>query len=292
MFLTGKNTLAGMFETLITSDILADNSGNPDWIIVDCRYDLADPAAGRRAYLSAHIPGAVFADVHDDLSGPPLTDRGRHPLPAPEQLQVLFRRLGINNGSQVVVYDDSSGAFAGRLWWLLRYMGHTAVALLDGGWSGWTAAGRNSAGGEQQNPPGNFRGTAKREWLVTVSDIPTVPVLVDSRDAARYRGDEEPIDRVAGHIPGAVNRPWKTNLDDRGYFKPAARLHDEFRQLLHGQEPASAVFYCGSGVTACHNLLAAVHAGMPMPRLYAGSWSDWCADPGRPVARCDTSGNR
>lgn len=280
-----------MFETLITCDVLADKIDNPDWIIVDCRYDLADPAAGHRAYLSAHIPGAVFADVHDDLSGPPLTDQGRHPLPAPEQLQMLFRRLGINNDSQVVVYDDSGGAFAGRLWWLLRYMGHTAVALLDGGWSAWTATGGSSAGGEQQNPPGNFSGVARREWLVTVNDIPAAPLLVDSRDAARYRGDEEPLDKVAGHIPGAVNRPWKTNLDHEGHFKPPEKLRDEFRQLLHGQDPSSAVYYCGSGVTACHNLLAAVHAGLPMPRLYAGSWSDWCADPARPVARGDTPGN-
>ncbi|HKK15879.1 MAG TPA: sulfurtransferase [Gammaproteobacteria bacterium] len=282
--------ISAMFRTLISSKTLADNIDNPDWIIVDCRYDLADPAAGRQAYLSGHIPGAVFADIHDDLSGPPETDRGRHPLPAAEQLQSLFRRLGINNDSQVIVYDSNGGAFAGRLWWLLRYMNHPAVALLDGGWPAWIATGGTSARGRQHNSPGHFTGTARRDWLVTVSDIPAGPVLIDSRDAARYRGDEEPIDKVAGHIPGALNRPWKTNLDDQGYFKPAAQLHGEFEQLLQGQEPASAVFYCGSGVTACHNLLAAVHAGLSMPRLYAGSWSDWCSDPSRPVARGNSPG--
>lgn len=280
-----------MFNTLINCEALAENIDNPDWVIVDCRYDLASPAAGRKAWLSGHIPGAVFADVHDDLSGPPLTDSGRHPLPAEEQLQSLFRRLGINNNSQVVVYDDSGGAFAGRLWWLLRYMGHRTVALLDGGWSAWLAAMGTGKSGQEQNAPGSFTGTARREWLVTVDEVPAVSLLVDSRDTARYRGEEEPVDKVAGHIPGALNRPWKTNLDEGGCFKPAVELHDEFRQLLQGQEPSSAVFYCGSGVTACHNLLAAVHAGYPMPRLYAGSWSEWCSDPSRPVARGEAPGN-
>lgn len=280
-----------MFTTLITSEALAENIDNREWIIVDCRYDLADPAAGTLSYSSGHIPRAVFADIHDDLSGPPLTDRGRHPLPAPEQLQALFRRLGINNDSQVVVYDDSGGAFAGRLWWLLVYMGHDRVALLDGGLSAWTAAGGKLTDEEQHNPPGNFTGNARRDRLVTADEISTAGFLIDSRDGARYRGEEEPLDRVAGHIPGAVNRPWKTNLDEKGRFKDAARLQDEFRQLLNGREPASAVCYCGSGVTACHNLLAAVYAGLPLPRLYAGSWSDWISDPARPVVSGDDPGS-
>lgn len=273
-----------MTETLINCADLNAMLRQAGRIIVDCRYDLNDAERGYREYLSAHIPGAVYADLHDDLSGPPLTDCGRHPLPSPEAQNALFRRLGINHGSGVVVYDDMSGAFAGRLWWMLRYMGHARVSVLDGGWQYWVQSGYPVESGAHKNTPGDFTGQPTPEWLVTLDQVRDIPLLVDSRDPARYRGETEPLDRVAGHIPGARNHFWKNNLQDNGLFRPAAEIRASFQQLLAGTPPGDAAFYCGSGVTACHNLLAAAHAGLPVPRLYAGSWSEWCADPGRPVA--------
>lgn len=280
-----------MYSSLINAAALHENQGRPDWVIVDCRYDLADPQLGGRVYRETHIAGAVFADVHDDLSGPPLTDNGRHPLPAAEQLNRLFSRLGINHDTQVVAYDQVSGSFAGRLWWLLRYMGHEAVAVLDGGWPAWVNAGLPVRSGEETNKPGSFQGTPQSGWLVTANQVPAVKLLVDSRDPARYRGEVEPIDPVAGHIPGAINRFWQENLDGPGLFKAPGVLRSEFMALLGKVSPEEAVFYCGSGVTACHNLLAATHAGLPLPKLYAGSWSDWCSAPERPVAKGDESRN-
>lgn len=280
-----------MFSTIINVDNLKKNLNERDWVIIDTRYDLADKNAGRMAYLDAHIPGAVFADLHDDLSGPPLTDHGRHPLPSAEQLNKLFPGFGINNDTQVVVYDQVSGSFAGRLWWLLRYMGHEKVAVLNGGWPEWQKQGSPVHSGEETRQRGNFRGTPNSDWLITVDQIPAAKLLVDSRDPARYRGETEPLDRAAGHIPGAINHFWKENLDDNGLFKSPRLVHNEFRKFLGSIKPEEAVFYCGSGVTACHNLLAAVYAGLPAPKLYAGSWSDWCSDPSRPVATGETPGH-
>lgn len=274
-----------MPDTLVTVDTLRDHLGDERWAIVDCRHDLADAGAGRRAYLAAHIPGAVFADIKTDLSGPPVTNRGRHPLPTPEALRTLFGRLGIDGACQVVAYDDAGGSFAARLWWLLRYMGHGAAAVLDGGWQAWQAAGQEVRSGDERRPPRVFSGARPRqEWVVSVEEVPRSRLLIDSRDPARYRGEIEPFDPKAGHIPGAINRFWKLNLDERGRFKPAEKLRAEFADLLGGVASDEAVFYCGSGVTACHNLLAAADAGLALPRLYAGSWSEWCADPQRPVA--------
>jgi thiosulfate/3-mercaptopyruvate sulfurtransferase len=272
-----------MYTTIIDATTVYKNTGRPDWLIVDCRYDLGDRSSGRNAYLESHISGAVYADLHDDLSGPPVTDHGRHPLPAPEHLAALFRRLGISNGTQVIAYDQVYGSFAARLWWLLRYMGHETVAVLDGGWQAWLAAGLPVEKGEQIRKPGNFQGTARTEWLVKVDEVPGAVLLIDSRDPVRYRGESEPLDKAAGHIPGAINHFWKNNLDNHGYFKDSRQILEEFQGFLAGVAPSEAVFYCGSGVTACHNLLAAAHAGLPAPKLYAGSWSDWCSRPGRPV---------
>jgi len=276
--------MTDVFTTLIDKKTLADHLQDPNWIIVDCSYDLTDKSAGRNSYLESHIQGAVFADVHDDLSGPPVTDHGRHPLPTEEALNRLFSQLGINCDSQVIVYDNASACFAGRLWWMLRYMGHEAVAVLDGGRQDWEQTALPDATGEEKNTQTNYKGKANKDWLVTVNSVPTAELLFDSRDPQRYRGEVEPLDKAAGHIPGAINRFWKNNLDESGLFKGADQLRKEFDMCFAGTDVKKTVFYCGSGVTACHNLLAVAHAGLGSPRLYAGSWSDWCSDPGRPVA--------
>jgi len=276
--------MADVYTTLIDKKSLADHLQDPDWIIVDCSYDLADKNAGRNSYLEAHIKGAVFADVHDDLSGPPVTDHGRHPLPTEKALNRLFSQLGINRDSQVIIYDNACACFAGRLWWMLRYMGHEAVAVLDGGRQGWEQAGLPDATGDEKNTQTNYSGKANTDWLVTVDSVPAAKLLIDSRDPQRYRGEVEPLDKAAGHIPYAINRFWKNNLDDSGLFKGPDQLRKEFDICFAGTDVNKTVFYCGSGVTACHNLLAVAHAGLASPRLYAGSWSDWCSDPSRPVA--------
>lgn len=273
-----------MYKTLINCQVLCKHLNDHSWVIVDCRYDLSDKEMGRNAYRQSHIPGAVFADLHDDLSGPPVTDCGRHPLPAPQAMQALFIRLGIAQDIQVVVYDNAGGSFAARLWWMLRFMGHEAVAVLDGGWPVWQQRGLPTASGEEINEPGNFHGQSRREWLVTVDKVTAAVLLVDSRDPVRYRGEAEPVDKVAGHIPAAINHFWRDNLDSNGLFKEPDMLRKEFLDFLGGTTAGDAVFYCGSGVTACHNLLAAAHAGLPAPQLYAGSWSEWCSDANRPVA--------
>jgi thiosulfate/3-mercaptopyruvate sulfurtransferase len=268
---------------LIEAEELNAKRNDPLQVIVDCRYDLADPAAGLRAYVNRHIPGAVYAHLHDDLSGPPFTDHGRHPMPAPADMERLFGRLGIDNQSRVAVYDDSGGSIAARLWWMLRYMGHERANLLDGGWHGWIDAGFETESGQCVAHQRVFRGSARRELLVTLDQVGTVRTLIDSRDPARYSGEHEPLDPVAGHIPGAKNYFWKCNLDSHGAMLAPARVRMQLQEAGCRGESADTVFYCGSGVTACFNVLAAVHAGMPMPRLYAGSWSEWCSDPGRPV---------
>jgi len=277
-----------MHDTLVsTADLHArlDDPDWPEWVAVDCRFDLGDPQAGRRRYLAGHVPGARYAHLDDDLSDRSGGGGGRHPLPAPDRLRALFGRLGVDARVQVVAYDDAGGAMAARLWWLLRYMGHDAAAVLDGGWPAWEAAGGAvTSGPEPAPPPRRFEGTPRREWVADAGAAARAPVLVDARDAARYRGETEPLDPVAGHIPGARNLFFGGNLDASGRFLPPGRLADRLATVL-GDRPASdAVFYCGSGVTACHGLLAAARAGLPMPRLYAGSWSEWCADPARPVA--------
>ncbi len=283
--------MTAIFRTLIQKQELVKHIDSPDWVIVDCSYDLTDKNAGRDTYLKAHIKGAVFADVHDDLSGPPVTDHGRHPLPAKAALNKLFSRLGIRHDSQVIVYDNACACYAGRLWWMLRYMGHEACAVLDGGWQGWQQSGLPTASGEETRTQTQFLGEPKSDWLVTVEHVLGSGLLIDSRDPERYRGEVEPLDKVAGHIPGAINRFWKNNLQSNGLFKDSVQLRKEFKASLGNTEMGETVFYCGSGVTACHNLLAVAHAGFDAPRLYAGSWSEWCSDPDRPVATGD-EGNK
>ncbi len=273
-----------VMTTIIDAQSLHARLNDAALVIVDTRFNLFDVDEGRSAYASAHIPGAVYAHLDDDLSGPPLTDAGRHPLPSPEALETLFSRFGVVADSQVVVYDQRDGVTAARLWWMLRYMGHEAVAVLDGGWKAWAGAGYGTAGGRETRPASEFYGAPRHDWLITVDQVAGARRLIDSRDPRRYRGEQEPLDPVAGHIPGAVNRFHGENLDSDGHFLPARELASGFGALLAGTPIEQTVFYCGSGVAACHGLLAARHGGLGDGCLYVGSWSEWCSDPARPVA--------
>lgn len=259
----------------------------PGWCIVDCRASLQDVGAGRAAFDKAHLPGARFADLLADLSGPIVPGQtGRHPLPSVDTFVATARAWGISAASQVVVYDDAGGAFAARLWWMLRWLGHDAVAVLDGGFSAWVAEGRPVTDAVVRVEPGDFTAKPRRELLVTARELESPQSLMrklfDARAPERFRGDVEPIDPVAGHIPGAVNLPFAENLKD-GHFRAPAELRERFAAALDGTSPEDAIVYCGSGVTACHDVLAFAHAGLPLPRLYAGSWSEWITDPAHPT---------
>lgn len=273
-----------MFTTLIDYDALFDGHDNPDWIIFDVRYDLMDKNAGKQAYLQGHIPAAIYVDLHDDLSRPPATNRGRHPLPTVDTMNTLFSELGVRPDMQVIVYDDAGGSFAARLWWMLRHMQHEKVAVLDGGWQSWIDAGGPISSTPEARSKCEFNHSALEHDVIDIEQVETSRMLIDSRDPVRYRGESEPIDKAAGHIPGAINRFWKDNLSDNGCFKKKQTLKQEFEEMLAGTPSEDAVFYCGSGVTACHNLLAAAHADLKLPKLYAGSWSEWSSTPGKPVA--------
>ena len=273
-----------MPEPLVDVASLAARLADPDLAVVDCRHRLTDPDFGEAAYRESHIAGAVFAHADRVLSSAPVTDRGRHPLPDPDTLRARFGALGIDSSVRVVAYDDAGGAIAGRLWWMLRYMGHARAAVLDGGWPAWLAAGGPKRGGEETRPARVFEGEPRREWVVTVDEVEGARRLVDSREPPRYRGETEPIDRIAGHIPGACNHHFALNLGTDGRFLDPAALRERLERTLGGVPAGETVFYCGSGVSACHNLLALAHAGLPPAKLYVGSWSEWSSDPERPVA--------
>jgi len=278
-----------MFTTLISASELARHVDDPSWVVVDCRFTLTDPAAGRRAYDKEHIPGARYAHLEDDLSSPVTNGSGRHPLPAPAALAARFGRWGIGAGTQVVVYDDAFGAIASRLWWSLRWLGHEAVALLDGGLPAWRRAGLPLTADVPRVAPATFEPRAHPDLVLDSDEIGRRVaagecVLIDARAEERFLGEVEPLDPVAGHVPGAVNWPFEDNLDIDGRFLSQAELRQHYQGLLAGKAPAAAAHMCGSGVTACHNLLAMEHAGLPGSRLYAGSWSAWISDPGRPIA--------
>ena len=272
-----------MYKTIIDVETLASNVDEPDWVVVDCRFSLADTAVGYQNYQTAHIPGAVYAHLDDDLSGPPVTDHGRHPLPTPQRLAQLFSRLGIDEMSQVVAYDDAGGMIASRLWWMLRYMGHDGAAVLDGGWQAWQAAGLPTHSGVKKNDPAQFTGRPQPKLLVTLDEVMEQPLLVDSRAPERYRGEIEPLDPRPGHIPHAINLPYETHLDENGRFRPADEMKAALKTVLGKTSGEAATFYCGSGVSACVNLLAMSHAGLGNGRLYVGSWSEWSSDPQRPI---------
>jgi len=269
--------------------------------IVDCRFELSDPQAGRRLYLASHIPGARYADLNEDLSGPVTPASGRHPLPRPERFAATLARLGIEKGVQVVAYDAANGAFAARLWWMLRAWGHPEVAVLDGGYPAWIAAGgavaaEADSASPRSQAPGTHADVGRIEaWpVVTTAQVAALSsdpsrLLVDARAAERYSGSLEPIDTVAGHIPGAENHPFSSNLAADGRFLSAPQLRQRWQLRLRARQPSAVVAMCGSGVTACHNLLALEIAGLPGAQLYAGSWSEWIRDSNRPIARGDGS---
>jgi thiosulfate/3-mercaptopyruvate sulfurtransferase len=273
-----------MFTTLIDDQTVFKHLDDPNWVIVDCRFDFADTDAGRLAYETGHIPGAVYAHLDNDLSNPPITDNGRHPLPPADVLRDRFGRLGITDGKQVVAYDSANGGIASRLWWLLRYMGHESVAVLDGGWAAWQTANFPIKGGVEKQTAVLFTGEPHTHWLVLANDVLSVPLLIDSRAAPRYRGEVEPLDPVAGHIPGACNYFYQRNWGENGRYLPPKQLSDQLSAVIGDVNPDDVVFYCGSGVTACVNLLALAHSGLGNGRLYAGSWSDWCRDSTKPIA--------
>ena len=279
-----------MHTTLISTDVLAEHLVNPSWLIADCRYNLNDETWGRAQYESAHIPGAVFVDIAHDLAGPRTGTNGRHPLPPLEDMAATFARLGIADDIQVIAYDQEAGAFASRLWWMLRYLGHDAVAVVDGGFAKWTREGRPVRGGVDTRRPAPFIPRLRKEMRVTVGETlahlgdPSV-LLIDARSPDRYAGKPDPLDTIYGHIPGARNRYYRDNVDDAGTMRSGRELRTDFEKVLAGSPASQAVMYCGSGITACHNLLAMEHAGLRGARLFAGSWSEWESDPNRPVER-------
>ena len=274
--------------TLIDASTLHAHRNDPNWVVMDCRFSLADPDAGRRAYRDSHLPGAHYAHLDEDLSDPITPTTGRHPLPDPERLAQKLGAWGIGHDTQVVAYDDMGGMLAAaRLWWLLRWLGHTACAVLDGGLPAWRRAGLPlTAEIPAARPTAFVSRPDDRLWMSTeqVLALSSTEVLLDARAAARYQGEMEPIDPVAGHIPGALNLPTDGNLTPEGHFLPVAALRERFAAALNDRSPATVIHACGSGVTACHNLLAMEAAGLGGSRLYAGSWSEWIRDPQRAVA--------
>lgn len=277
-----------MFTTLISHDELARHLDDAEWIVCDCRHDLADYEAGRRAYAQGHIPGARFVHLDEDLSGPKTGVNGRHPLPHPLTLALRLGALGIDSDKQIVAYDASGGCFAARMWWMLRWVGHTRVAVLDGGWQAWSGAGHPVAAERPSVRHTTY--TLRPQPDLAVDSVyvaahldDTEVALIDARSAERFHGKGETLDPVAGHIPGAINRFFQLNLDAKGCFKPPDDLRSELVGVLRDCDPRGVIHQCGSGVTACHNLLAMEHAGLTGSRLYPGSWSEWVSDRSRPV---------
>lgn len=273
---------------LVSAAQLAQHLNDPQWFIFDCRHDLMDTGKGERLYRAGHIPGAHFANVDIDLSGEKNGRNGRHPLPSPAAFTAFMSRHGVTNTSMVVAYDDVGGQFASRLWWLARWIGLSNVALLDGGLPKWTADGHALSTDVPHATPAALRGNADPLMLWSAEEVlahlndPQF-ALIDARTAERYRGDVEPIDPVAGHIPGALNRFYKENLNADLTLRPAADLAREFTALAPGVRSENVIHQCGSGVTACMNIFAMEYAGLPGARLYPGSWSEWVSDPSRPV---------
>jgi thiosulfate/3-mercaptopyruvate sulfurtransferase len=294
------------FSTLIDAPSLRGLLGKPGVAVIDCRFDLANPAAGRDAYLAGHIPGALYADLNHDLSGPITPNSGRHPLPSPQALGATLERFGIGPDTQVIAYDDSAGAYAARAWWLLRWVRHRAVAVLDGGLKAWLAMGGIlEAGAAAAIGAATAVGTASAVGTAAPASLTSRPdesavlesgdveslledrafLLIDARAAERFAGTIEPIDPVAGHVAGAVNQPFSANLGSDGRFLPPAALRQLWQKRLGGRDPKNVAAMCGSGVTACHNLLSMEVAGLHGAKLYAGSWSEWIRDPKRPTAQ-------
>lgn len=280
-----------MHKSIISASTLAANLEHPEWRIIDCRFNLADTEAGRAAYEASHLPGALYAHLDEHLSGPILPGiTGRHPMPDADALANFLSGCGVAAGVQVVVYDDRAGGVAARLWWLLRWLGHEAVAVLDGGWAAWQAAGYPVSADIPVPARHQFVAKPNPEMVVDADEVAVLSqdadfVVADARAPERYSGEVEPIDPVAGHIPGAINYPFLRNLDEQGHFLPPAMLREQLEASTAHRPASQVAFYCGSGVTACHNALAFVHAGMGMPKIYPGSWSEWITDEKRGIAR-------
>ena len=280
------------WQTIVTAELAATRLVDPRLRVFDCRYALANPVAGREAYARGHLPGAVYVDLHHDLAAPQTPTSGRHPLPPPDSFGARLRAWGVDEDSLLLAYDDASGLWAARFWWMAaRWLGHRNVAVLDGGLTRWQALGLPvTLEVPAPRPTGHFEGRHAPDAAVDAATILTVARdpqwrVVDARAPERYRGEVEPIDPVAGHIPGALNHPHAGVVTTDGTFRPAAELKAAFAGTLGDVAPDHVVTYCGSGVTACHLLLAMEHAGLPGGRLYPGSWSEWVRDPGRPVEK-------
>ncbi|HYX75295.1 MAG TPA: sulfurtransferase [Steroidobacteraceae bacterium] len=284
-----------MPSTLIEPQELAARLDDPEWAIIDCRFDLARPEWGAQAYAAGHIPHALYAHLDRDLSAPRTARSGRHPLPALEVLAATFTRFGIDEGVQVIAYDQGPGAFAARLWWLLRWLGHAQVAVLNGGFAAWERAGLPLTRHSEPRAPRRFSARPEPGALASGGEVAELVhsgalrrgqrLLVDARSADRFAGENETLDPVAGHIPGARNHPFADNLDAHGRFLQPTQLRQSWQPTLRGAPARELIAMCGSGVTACHNLLALEAAGLCGARLYAGSWSEWINDPTHPVAR-------
>jgi thiosulfate/3-mercaptopyruvate sulfurtransferase len=276
--------------TIIGTKTLASHLGDPGFVIVDCRYNLGDEGWGEREYRTRHIPGAAYAHLGHDLAGTKTGTNGRHPLPDTDSLRRTFSRLGIADGVQVVAYDQDTGIYASRLWWLLRWFGHDAVAVLDGGFAKWMADARPTSSGDEAHAAREFGGGPREEWTMNADQVAAIAGapgwrLVDARAPERYCGATEPIDKLAGHIPGALNHFFKWNLNEDGTFRSPEDIRARIHASIGAVAPSHLVSYCGSGVTACHNLLALEHAGLPGAKLYPGSWSEWSSDPSRPIEK-------
>jgi thiosulfate/3-mercaptopyruvate sulfurtransferase len=280
-----------VFNNLIDAAELSLRINDKNRAVVDCRFSLDDTERGRREYLKAHIPGAVYAHLDDDLSGKKVPGKtGRHPLPEINSLAATLSAWGIDADTQVVAYDDSAGSMAVRLWWLLMWLGHSKVAVLNGGWQSWIKSGLPARGGSEQRVSKRFEPHEIPDLYVNakqVQELGTNPraVILDARSGPRFRGEVEPIDPVAGHIPGAISAPWEENVTPEGKFLPPEILRRRFEKLLKSVPPENVICYCGSGITAAHNIIAIAYAGLGTPRLYAGSWSEWITDPARPIAK-------
>jgi thiosulfate/3-mercaptopyruvate sulfurtransferase len=275
-----------LFSTLIEPEELASHLSDPRWATVDCRFYLTEPSRGEAEYEAEHLPGAIYAHLDRDLSAPRTARNGRHPMPPIEAMAERFSRFGIDDQVQVVAYDTSQGQMAARLWWMLRYLGHDAAAVLDGGLQAWKAAGLPLASGRESRERRRFVARPRSSMRIDVEDLArerSTRLLIDARAPERFRGEVEPFDPVKGHIPGARNHPTAASLSAEGRFLAPEELRRRFESILSGRSADSAISYCGSGVTACHNLLAMEVAGLAGARLYPGSWSEWCADERRPV---------
>lgn len=276
-------------STIISATDLASRVVSCGWVLIDCRFSLKDVDKGRNAYLASHIPGAVYAHLDDDLSGPVIKGRtGRHPLPSVAEFVNTLSAWGIEAGVQVVAYDDTGGSIAARLWWMLRWLGHEDITVLDGGWQAWTSAEYPVRSGAESRSRKEFEARPRPELVADAVEVERIRnddsyVLCDCRGADRFRGENETMDPVAGHIPGAISLPYAGNLSEDNTFRPAAELRQRFEKSLGGTPSENVVLYCGSGVTAAHNVLAMAYAGLGDARLYPGSWSEWITDPGRPV---------